>query len=722
MKKLILLLCSLFLLLGCATDTSLPPTVTPTPSVDENGSLKIYNNKPSSYTVDPYVGFAPSFVLNVASGKANHNSTYDTHVIEVMDGTSDANSILFTQNGLYLAANSTYTVSFNIASSINKNINVRVIDGDNQKTLYSKAYPVSDNKIEFSFNTANEISYTGYIEISLGGEDLNDYRIELSNLLVRPTKMNTSVKVNQVGYLSTQKKYAIFSFYDGDFFDVFDSSTNKMVYRGTIVNKKNDDNSKEIMGYGDFSDLSADGSYYIVSQFGSKSYNFDISSTSYQNLLKDSLFMISSQRCGYDLPKEIYNDLAHEACHLGYVNAYGYEHQIEANGGWHDAGDYGRYTSTTAKTTIDLLMSYLVSRESFSDEMGILESNNGVNDLLDEVKVGVNFLLGLQRNDGGIYHKVVSKQFANFLSPELDKEQQFALNVDTTSTAFSGAIFAITSRLVKDVDPALSERCQKAALLSYEFIQNNGYIDAVNPDEFGSGIYRDSEDISERYLFHFAMWYMTKDENYLAEAWKIENNTPISNYDLNYNNPAMYGLFLYAYTAEPSKKQIEAASTVISYADLHYVNLINDPYFISLGSNYSWGSNYVAANNAMMMLMGYSLNKDYKYVEASYDTLHYFLGRNALNQSYITNEGDQYPKNIHHRFTITQKVQLPGALVGGPNAFRNDPITQREFNDETPRAKSYIDHQDSYSTNEVAIYYNSPLVFVLATLDSIQNK
>ena len=48
---------------------------------------------------------------------------------------------------------------------------------------------------------------------------------------------------------------------------------------------------------------------------------------------------------------------------------------------------------------------------------------------------------------------------------------------------------------------------------------------------------------------------------------------------------------------------------------------------------------------------------------------------------------------------------LKGALVGGPDG---------NVESDLPPAKKYWDDSSMYSTNEVAIYYNSPLVFVVS--------
>ena len=67
---------------------------------------------------------------------------------------------------------------------------------------------------------------------------------------------------------------------------------------------------------------------------------------------------------------------------------------------------------------------------------------------------------------------------------------------------------------------------------------------------------------------------------------------------------------------------------------------------------------------------------------------------------------------------MTKNVQLPGAIVGGPNKYREDGLDTSTYNDSTPPSKSYIDHVDSYATNEVTIYTNSTLVFILSSLQN----
>jgi len=68
----------------------------------------------------------------------------------------------------------------------------------------------------------------------------------------------------------------------------------------------------------------------------------------------------------------------------------------------------------------------------------------------------------------------------------------------------------------------------------------------------------------------------------------------------------------------------------------------------------------------------------------------------------------------HHRPSEADGIlePIPGFVVGGPNQFLNDPILQQYFNQNTPPALCYIDHLQSWASNEVAINWNAPLVFL----------
>ena len=100
--------------------------------------------------------------------------------------------------------------------------------------------------------------------------------------------------------------------------------------------------------------------------------------------------------------------------------------KIETLGGWHDAGDFGKYTVPTAVTLADLLMAYEFFPTVFEESINIPESGNGVPDILNESRFALDWLLKMQDlKTGGVHHKVSTKSFPGFIMPEKDSDVRY---------------------------------------------------------------------------------------------------------------------------------------------------------------------------------------------------------------------------------------------------------------------------------------------------------
>jgi len=140
-----------------------------------------------------------------------------------------------------------------------------------------------------------------------------------------------------------------------------------------------------------------------------------------------------------------------------------------------------------------------------------------------------------------------------------------------------------------------------------------------------------------------------------------------------------------------------------------------NPYRVSLRSqDYIWGSNSVAATYGIALLMADHFSPDPKFREAAADNLHYLLGRNTFSLSFVTQVGAHPYQHPHHRPTGALGKPWPGLLSGGPNAGRQDPALAK-VSPEVPSAKVFLDVQDSYAGNEIAINWQSAFVFLVAS-------
>ncbi len=101
-------------------------------------------------------------------------------------------------------------------------------------------------------------------------------------------------------------------------------------------------------------------------------------------------------------------------------------------------------------------------------------------------------------------------------------------------------------------------------------------------------------------------------------------------------------------------------------------------------------------------------------LNAALAQLNYILGNNAHNISFVTGIGAHHVLHPHHRPSSSDGIAepVPGLLAGGPEQGRSDAVLLAKFSSSTPPALIYADEEGSYASNEIAINWNAPLVFV----------
>ena len=143
-------------------------------------------------------------------------------------------------------------------------------------------------------------------------------------------------------------------------------------------------------------------------------------------------------------------------------------------------------------------------------------------------------------------------------------------------------------------------------------------------------------------------------------------------------------------------------------------------YDITLTS-YPNGSNMHLANNGNFLYFVDSLKGTSSYQTIAEEHLHYILGKNPLSKSFVTGYGTDSPQNPHHRISICNKQAVKGMMVAGVNSDLDDDISKTAF-EGLPAAKCYIDHPEATSTNEVTVYWNSSLVYLLTNVITSESE
>jgi endoglucanase len=278
---------------------------------------------------------------------------------------------------------------------------------------------------------------------------------------------------------------------------------------------------------------------------------------------------------------------------------------------------------------------------------------------------------------------------------------------------------AIAARAYKPFDAAFSATALKAAAAAWTWLEKNPNVTFQNPPGVATGAYGDGNCADER-LWAAAELHRTTAaapyEHYFLDnyaAFHIRAAGPPS-----WANVSAFALWTYVLGAGKDAKAVEAIrSESLAAADEIVTRTTANGYRVSLTSrDYIWGSNSVAANYGMQLLIANALHPDPKYVEAARDNLHYLLGRNTFSLSWVTQVGQNAFRHPHHRPSgADENVEpWPGLLSGGPNRGRQDNAMRAKLPADLPPAKMYLDDQEAYAANEVAINWNAPLLFLLA--------
>jgi endoglucanase len=513
-----------------------------------------------------------------------------------------------------------------------------------------------------------------------------------------------TVHLNQLGYRPHDVKKATLP-ENAETFRIQRATDNTPVYEGTSSPPVYDEPSAQTVRTADFSALTAKGQYVLETN-GASSYAFVINDNPYAGLRTALLDFFHYQKCGVDLECGIWS---HPACHTSLATVYGTDIKKDVSGGWHDAGDYGRYIVPAAKTVADLLLAYELSPRPDAD-------------LLDVVWFELEWMLKMQEGNGvstsssssGVYHKVSCYHF-NALDEMPNDEHNELVICPVTSTATG--TFAATMALASRFYPDKAEELLSAARKAWNWLAANPDAPMFrNPEGVRTGGYGDRSDRDERFWAACELFVATGDK--IFHDYIKENEITLG---LGWNEVGTYGIIAYLYQAKDmadlqlTARMKDALNTACKQIMDNYKA---DNFGVSLGSGYNWGSNMAVGNNAMTLLLARPFtNFSAEYTQAAFDHLHYLLGRNPVSYSYITGFGANPAKYPHHRPSVAKDACVPGMVVGGPNKFtRQDPALNQHC-DGFPPSKCYVDHKDSYSGNEITIYWNSPVYFMAAVLD-----
>ncbi len=531
-----------------------------------------------------------------------------------------------------------------------------------------------------------------------------------------------AIYCDQTGYLPAGRKTAVMT--AGQRFSVIREQGGKKetVLEGTAWERGEDRASGDHVLTADFSDVTEPGIYYIQNDAGETSHRFRIGEDVYRALQRDLAKALYYQRCGCALEEKYAGEYAHACCHTG--DAVLWEDRSvtrEVTGGWHDAGDYGRYVSPAAVAVGHLLYAFSLFPESFGESLQIPESGNGVPDVLNECRYELEWLLKMQDAAGGAYHKLTAERHADFIMPEDDHDRFYLFPVSSMATADYAAVTALASRVYRAYDAAFADRLLGAARRAWMWLENNPqYVGFHNPESCNTGEYDDDCDLDER-LWAAAEMLVTTGEAKYQEKLTALLGENLSLTDFGWTDVSGFAA-LAILTDRTGRADADSAGilrgAVIAEADRLVRVAADSGYGVAMEpEDYVWGSNMVVLNRGMLLVLAALLtDRNAEYEQTALAQLHYLLGMNAVDYSYVTGHGEHAFMHPHNRPTECDGIEapMPGWVSGGPFKTPADAVGIERIKAGTPPMKCYVDHAMCYSLNEITIYWNSPAVFLTA--------
>jgi endoglucanase len=583
-----------------------------------------------------------------------------------------------------------------------------------------------------------------------------NYSVQKSSLLfvLLATMMQTGctqhvterIQLNQVGYYTAAPKIAVLTgSVTADRFYITSSNLKDTLYTGFLGKERRSLYSTTTTRLADFSQFQKQGSYVLLVPGIGHSYVFNINDRVHREVAIASLKGFYYQRSDQSLEPQFAGKW-HRS--VGHPDTAVYIHPSAASkerpaesiiaspGGWYDAGDYNKYIVNSGITMATLLSAYEDFPNFFNSlSVNIPESEDAIPDILNEALYNLRWMLTMQDPfDGGVYHKCTNADFDGMVMPGVTREPRYAVQKSTAAALNFAAVTAQASRIFKDLErtyPGLSDSCQKAAIKAWQWAQKNPHLEysqqtinshvkpAITTGEYGD------KGFDDEWLWAAAeLFATTKDKSYYNVVNKHLNDSV--------NLPSWSKVGLLGYYTLLRQKQLPSFASasiqvmkdsVLKRAD-RFINKVSaSAYNTVMGqsvSDFVWGSNSVAANQGILLINAYLLTKDKKYIDYALTNLDYLLGRNATGYSFITGIGSKWPMHPHHRPSVADGITepVPGLLAGGPNPGRQDKCHYAFTEPET----AYTDDDCSYASNEIAINWNAPLVYLSSAIEALQTE
>jgi len=563
------------------------------------------------------------------------------------------------------------------------------------------------------------------------------------------------IRINQLGYLPHSVKVAVYlsdQKTEINSFQLVETLSGKVIFKGKAE-------LADPMVWGqqsayrlNFSSFQGNGGYCLKA--GKViSPSFRISLDVYKGTADFILNYMRQQRCGY-------NPYLNDSCHthdgiiVDHPTRTG--QRIDVVGGWHDASDYLQYTTTSANAVYQMLFSYQQNPSVYGDQYNGSgkPGANGVADILDEARWGLEWLLKMNPAKNEMYNQVADdRDHMGFRLPTTDTIAGYGLGkyrpvyfvtgkpqglgkyknrttgVSSTAAKFSSS-FALGASVFKSIDPRFAEELLSKSLDAWDFAKSDlGNCQTacmVSPYFYEEDNYVDDMELAAATLSPLERQIDFQKE---AKYWgELEPVTPWM--ELNRARHYQYYPFVnlgHTLLAKSTEPLVSAQFSALMKQGLEQLKKYagNDPFRI--GVPFIWCSNNLVVAAVTQARLYRKITGDRSYEEMEAALTDWLFGCNPWGTSMICGlpfEGD-YPETPHSSLTYILKETTKGGLVDGPvytSIFKGLIGIQLMKADPYAAFQSgkavYHDDIGDYSTNEPTMDGTASLSYLLSSLEA----
>ncbi len=560
------------------------------------------------------------------------------------------------------------------------------------------------------------------------------------------------IRINQLGYTPRGIKVAVLGSKGKKRFRKFalvEAQTGKPVYTART--------GKNFGAYGpfhtsyrlDFSAHADTGTYYLEVD-GARSPRFRIAADVYDGAADFALRYMRQQRT-------LFNPFLQDSCHTHdgftlYAGSAGLPDSthIDVAGGWHDASDYLQYSTTSANATFHLLAAYRDFPGVFQDQKQAngLDGSNGLADVLDEAKWGLDWLLKMHPEPHLLFNQIADdrdhagmripgeddfygrgyERPVYFVSGEPQQRGKFMNNTTgTSSTAakFTSA-FNLGSTVFRQVDQPYAQLLRGKAATAYDFANKKPGVTQTASVK-SPYIYAEENWVDDMALAAATQWQATGDVRFLNEALNYAKQEPVTPWMAN-DTAAHYQWYPFINLGHRElARHLEGGQRgeVIAYyrQGIEEVWARAGQNAFYRGVPFIWCSNNLTTAFAIQCQWYRELARDDAYAQLEQANFDWLFGCNPWGTSMVYGLpawGDT-PTDPHSAFTHLENFPIDGGLVDGPvfGSIFNDLIGIRLTKPDAHAPFQsdlavYHDDYGDYSTNEPTMDGTASLIYLLA--------